>query len=153
MVGAHLVPSLKLTAKDSENRPKPKKQRIVSQPTFFSGKLLVLESVVGIDSHNGLKVKGRIKKTPSTQITQNQPSTLWLFFGVGKIQEMVGRQPRCFRCYVAFRENRPPRGPFWNSDFKISTHQEIPNNMAICVNMVAVLRAWYLPRQIETRVH
>ena len=53
---------LKLTAKDSENRPKPKKERIVSQPTFFRGKLLVLGSVVGIDSHNGLKVKGRIKK-------------------------------------------------------------------------------------------
>ena len=60
-----LLPSFKQTAKDSQNRPKPKKERIVSQPPFLRGKLLLLGSVVdvvGIDSHNGLKIKGRITK-------------------------------------------------------------------------------------------
>ena len=51
------VHSLKLTAKASENRPKPKR-KVVSQPSIFRGELLVSGSLGCNSSRSMLRVDG-----------------------------------------------------------------------------------------------
>ncbi len=104
------IPSLKLTATAPENRPKPQKERLVSQTSIFSGDLLVLRSALfRRDFLQKIMTCHALARTPSAT-----PVDWWSYWSLQK-QQVGGwvaggflwnaiKTPWCFLFRVIFFE-------------------------------------------------